>query len=427
MPSSRLKELLSGSGLAAGAGLERAAAAAADGAPVTFHLVLEGVDRGALVRALVGGGVPVATDSMVRLLPPELVARLPVTLVRRHHVLPVRLEGSTLHVAMADPFDAEALAAVREGSRAFVQPMAIDPILLVRSLSRYYGLPLPAGLRGADDRLPLPAGTPPALVHEVEEDDVVMVEPGSVDAELAELFRDEVEPVVPLTRKKTAEPVFPPGTEPAPDAFQAMETPLGPRDRAIGRIELQSTAQRSPEAWVAPERVPAPTPIAADGELAAAIETAVHGMREAETRDAVIDFALAYLARAFSRAAVLRVQGRSVLGWRGTGTGEAATLSGLALDLDAPSSVAEAVETGRSRFGPLQVAPGDPILMGHLDPPPLQAALVPVSVAGRVVLVLYGDVYDEAAVLAPRRDLLERLALELGEALEAIIRRKKLG
>jgi hypothetical protein len=427
MPSLRLKELLAGSEPASLARWDRAVAASADGAPVILHLVLEGLGSNEVMRALAGGGIHTVGEAAVRLLPPDLVARLPVATVRAHHVLPVSEVAGTLQVAMADPFDAEVLGILREATRAYVEPVAIDPVLLMRSLSRYYGLPLPAALR-AGSGLPMPSEPRLEPIDE-EDEDVVMVEPASLDDELADLFRDEAEPVLALTRKKA--PVSPPdeisSMANVPEGrFEAMAAPLGGSETPIARIEIQSSLPQPNETWEAPERRPAPAPVARDAELAQALETTVAGLREASDRDAVIDLAMSYLGRAFSRAAIFKIQGQQILGWRAASPELVVLFSGFSADLDATSTLAGVVASGKPYYGPL-AAPDDVALTGRLSPPPLQAALVPVSVAGRVVLLLYGDVFDAQTVFAPRRDLLRRLCVEVGDAIEAIIRRKKLG
>src|SRR6185436_11965505 len=46
-------------------------------------------------------------------IPPEVVRLVPVTLVRRHHLLPISLTGSTLTLAMSDPSNLVAINEVK--------------------------------------------------------------------------------------------------------------------------------------------------------------------------------------------------------------------------------------------------------------------------------------------------------------------------
>jgi type II secretory ATPase GspE/PulE/Tfp pilus assembly ATPase PilB-like protein len=57
-------------------------------------------------------------------LDPALLRRLPKNIAERFHVIPLRLDGSTLHVAMADPYDIVAMDALR---RYFPRNIEIVP------------------------------------------------------------------------------------------------------------------------------------------------------------------------------------------------------------------------------------------------------------------------------------------------------------
>ena len=72
---------------------------------------------------------------------PPALATLPADLARRYRAVPVRRDGSTLFVAMANPRDAEAVDAIRTTSRCMVRPMLAETDQLDAAITRAYPAP----------------------------------------------------------------------------------------------------------------------------------------------------------------------------------------------------------------------------------------------------------------------------------------------
>lgn len=69
---------------------------------------------------------------------------LPRALVERARLLPFAVEGRTLHLATAEPWDVAALEAASHASGRRVEAVFLAEVPLTRMLQRLYGVPLPA-------------------------------------------------------------------------------------------------------------------------------------------------------------------------------------------------------------------------------------------------------------------------------------------
>ncbi len=100
-------------------------------------------------------GVP----SLTRLDPIGPAARgaLSRELAERHRVVPVRVEGTHLHLAMADPLDVAAIEAVAADTGLSVFPVVAPEHLIHHALERAYGLSRPIRLVGMGTKAPASA------------------------------------------------------------------------------------------------------------------------------------------------------------------------------------------------------------------------------------------------------------------------------
>jgi len=85
--------------------------------------------------------VPFASSDMLSSVPYTVVRSLPPKLAQKHKVIPLRLVGRTLHIAMVDPKNLLSLDEV-----AFVTGFRIDPwvapeLRVLQALEKYYSLP----------------------------------------------------------------------------------------------------------------------------------------------------------------------------------------------------------------------------------------------------------------------------------------------
>ncbi len=139
----RLGEALVAAGKVTADQLEQALARqrTAGGGPLGSHLLQLGYvspDDLAEVLGEVFGVRPIRRAEVLGAAP-EVAALLSPEFCRRHRVLPVRVDGEDLHLAMADPADTLALheAAFLTGFR--VVPRAVPDLVLREGLDRFHG------------------------------------------------------------------------------------------------------------------------------------------------------------------------------------------------------------------------------------------------------------------------------------------------
>lgn len=101
-------------------------------------------------------------------IPRSVLAKIPRGVALRYHTIPVRQEGSRLHVALADPMDSETLGALEEHTGMMIIPMVAPQSSIEEAIARYYpeDKAKPAGGVGTD------AGLFPELIKEIEEMEV---------------------------------------------------------------------------------------------------------------------------------------------------------------------------------------------------------------------------------------------------------------
>src|SRR5438309_10048174 len=112
----------------------------AEGVPLPRRLVSERlVAEKDLVAAVADQvGIPFV-DFTTTPVHPEADRLVPADLARAHQAVAVGIEGTTLVVAMADPADEAAVAALRDATGWDVQPAIADRAELARVLRAVYG------------------------------------------------------------------------------------------------------------------------------------------------------------------------------------------------------------------------------------------------------------------------------------------------
>ena len=83
-------------------------------------------------------GIPFVSLSRIRI-KPELSQYVPVNIARRHSLVPVKIQGDTLHVAMEDPYSFLAIDDVKMVSKMQVQPLLATPEEIHKAIDTLYG------------------------------------------------------------------------------------------------------------------------------------------------------------------------------------------------------------------------------------------------------------------------------------------------
>jgi len=94
-------------------------------------------------------GIGVADQALLAKASSFALGLLPAALMERHRAIPVALQGTQLTVAMANPLDAEAIAAIERHTRCKVTPLATPESVISWALLRYFNILTPSYAGGA--------------------------------------------------------------------------------------------------------------------------------------------------------------------------------------------------------------------------------------------------------------------------------------
>jgi hypothetical protein len=85
-------------------------------------------------------GVPCVGRKELAAVPKELIRNFPLSLVETHHVVPLKLEGNRLSLAMSDPTDFKAIEDIGFVTGHVVQPYIAPDVQISRAMAKYYRL-----------------------------------------------------------------------------------------------------------------------------------------------------------------------------------------------------------------------------------------------------------------------------------------------
>ena len=85
-------------------------------------------------------GVPCLGPYVLDHLDEKVIDTIPLDMIRRHHVLPVALDGKRLTLAMADPYDTQAIDEIHFVTGLAVVPRVCSELRLTVALERYCGV-----------------------------------------------------------------------------------------------------------------------------------------------------------------------------------------------------------------------------------------------------------------------------------------------
>ncbi len=365
------------------------------------HLTLDQLSQ-YLGRTL---GVPPATQEHFEAAEPAAISMLPRAVAERHVVFAISVEPGAagepprLHLALSEPRDKNALAAVREATGAEVVPHVAPELRILFYLERHYGVqrkvrfvrvaPVEGAARAPDE----------------ERRRFVTAENGDVHAAAA-----------PAPRIEPRRGTFPPVITAEPSA----------------PVPMPIAAASAP---TASHPAPVPAPIADSGPILPAstsdrpigLADTLARLEEARSRDAIADALLRFARGRLEACVLFLLRERLALGWRGFAPGvPSSELESFSMPLAAASCLAAAHET-RS---PWRGKPGgalDATLFARLrlTAPPLEILTAPITIGTRVVNLLYahgphGGHLDDGAV-----DGLLSVSEAAGEAYARLIQQTK--
>lgn len=314
-------------------------------------------------------GVPCVSRQDLAAVSKELIRDFPRTLAEAHHVVPFRLEGNRLSLAMADPTDFKALEEISFATGHIAQPYIAPDVEISRALAKYYQISM-GHLRYqmiSDKRRTTEAAKP--------------AEPATITiptiSETGELLNVTI-----------------------PAEFQGF---------------WQEEESTQDDRYQMPDDVSRYT-----------VDRVSMDFANARTRDEVANVFISYLGQEFTAGALFIIRGNSAIGWRGVSGGEkVARFAELQLLLSKPSVLRQVVESKSHYLGELAGTFENQLLLKSLKLP-LETTLValPVVMLQKVVAVVL--VTADTDALGRRLGELQKLVRKASLAFEMLIIKNKI-
>ena len=328
-------------------------------------------------------GLPAIDADQIMKVNPEVIKLIPCEIAERYRVIPFRLEGRRLTLAMSNPTDLKGLDEIAFRTGFIIRPAVIAEVRMVIALENYYGIERERRYIHATKKIEVKKKPAPPEPKTVEESTV-------------------------------APPASP--AETGDDWFDGLE------ESATSRAAPQETEELIDleEADIHEEEEEAPV-VETVGD-----EAAVERLVEARDRDDIFDVVLGALAREFPRCAIFLIRGETALGWKcAVDRQEAPGFDQLQVPLSEPSVLKTVAETKSYYLGPIPRSPFNSMMLQEMGGAlPDVVLMVPLMMMGRVVGVLYVD--GKGINLGERLFDLQKLTSKAAMAFEILVLKNKI-
>lgn len=329
------------------------------GGKLGTNLIEMGVPEKAISAALsVKFGIRAADPDQVMDAPIDVIEKVPIDIARKYRVVPVELTGRRLTLGMTNPTDLKAIDEISFRTGLIVQPVVIPDVRLDYALEKHYDV-------GRERR----------YIHVAKR----------IEVENSQHVPSPARPGTPF-EEETKEEFFelpPDPPTPTPTPPPAAEPTLTEAEEGLEAAEIIEL-----EEDVIEEETPATQPVQTSTE-----QTFSARLIEARDRDDILDAFIGHLSRTFPRCAIFLVRGNMALGWRCASEQElVAGFDQLQIPLDEPSVLKTVIESRSYYLGPLPRSPFNSMMIQTMGGAvPETSLLVPLSIAGRIVGILYVD------------------------------------
>lgn len=349
---------------------------------IEMGLISEDTLAGILENLL---GIPCVKPGQMQNIPVDIIKIISSDLAEKHKVIPVAKSGKKLSLAMADPHNLESIDEISFRTGYIIRPVLALEVRLVFALEKYY-----------DVKRTMRYIAPPQKVRE----------------ELNQLHVFNT-PDGPVTESDSDEDLGKPGSE-----FIQEKRPGRP-------VETQQIS--------APEVIEEEIEELDDDDLIeeledeeVTLESTAQSLVKITDRNDVADAVIKYLGANYARAAFFMVVAGQVTGWRSARDGQPIPgFDQFQLPLSEPSVLKTAVESNSYFLGPIPQNGANLALTTFLgQPAPQTALLLPMSMMGRVVGLIYID--DASADLSQAVVDLQQLSSKTLMAFEILILHNKI-
>ena len=327
--------------------------------------------------------IPCAKPGQLQNIPDNVIKIISPEQAEKHKVMPVSVIGKKLTLAMADPRNLQSIDEISFRTGYIVMPILALEVRLVFALESYYGV-----------KRTMRYIAPPKQVREelnqlhVLETADSPVEARDTDEELGALGSEHI------YEKPAAEPAQPVA------AAEVVEDEI----EELGDDDLIEELE--------------------DEEIT--LVTTAQTLIGITDRNDVADAVIAYLGANYTRAALFMVVAGQVTGWRSAKGGQPIPgFEQFQLPLSEPSVLKTAVESNSFFLGPVPQSGANLALTTFLGKPaPQSALLMPMSMLGRVVGLIYVD--DPKADLSEAVVDVQQLSSKALMAFEILILHNKI-
>jgi len=327
--------------------------------------------------------IPCAKPGQLQNIPDNVIKIISPEQAEKHKVMPVSVIGKKLTLAMADPRNLQSIDEISFRTGYIVMPILALEVRLVFALENYYGV----------KRTMRYIAPPKQVREELNQLRVLETADSTVEA------RDTDEELGALGSEHIYEK---PATEPAQPvaAAEVVEDEI----EELGDDDLIEELE--------------------DEEIT--LVTTAQTLIGITDRNDVADAVIAYLGANYTRAALFMVVAGQVTGWRSAKGGQPIPgFEQFQLPLSEPSVLKTAVESNSFFLGPVPQSGANLALTTFLGKPaPQSALLMPMSMLGRVVGLIYVD--DPKADLSEAVVDVQQLSSKALMAFEILILHNKI-
>jgi hypothetical protein len=316
-------------------------------------------------------GIPAPSRECLETPDVAALQAVPVELVQRHRVLPLKLDGRTLHLAMMDPWDARKVDEIAFATGLRVKPYVLPEITAFHWLDYHYDIPREIRHVDLDAQRRVDAERE-AWERQRRGPGVVQVAPEARALGIAPLDVDE---------ELVGERTF---SELQSRLFAAQED-ASRRPASGGQADRGASGAPTGPPPAPPAREHAPAGPARIAELDVKLGVA-------STREAIAAVALELAAQVSRVAALFLVRDKTISGMQAIGDDVPERIESVLLGSDLDSSFAAAAASGEPLRTPPQQFETDRRVLTALGRAEVrEIAIFPVEIRGRTVNLLYVD------------------------------------